>query len=207
VLHAYCGVNGRTHSGKVADDKPGPYTSDDLYKPGSSPNYTAIAADGLAKCDLKKLYQPEVLNATAPDIDRLFASFSEVCPGLLIQTGLGVIEPEDAAVYECPVACRDWLLNYGVCSATEWKEGHAQLFQTTRGFEPLTLAPTSCHVAVSQEVARRGGAEYIPTSRSSTENNAQAGTAPVADASRAPATRWGASVFAAVALLAAYPVG
>jgi hypothetical protein len=91
-----------------------------MYSVGGSPNFTALAAEGLVSCDEGTLFNNSVVGAAGAPAEQLFASFAESCQGILEITQ----KPDEMLKYNCSTACRDWMINYGACSATDYRQVH-----------------------------------------------------------------------------------
>lgn len=114
---------GRIVSGDVPNTATLPYRGPELYTLGGAPNYAAIAVDGLVTCDTEAVSANSLVGSTGDPMERIFAAFSEQCPGLLNMQGDGdPIEPQALLVYECSQKCVDWMINFGVCAATDLQE-------------------------------------------------------------------------------------
>ena len=130
---------GRIVSGDIPDNTTS-LRSSEFHTLGGSPNYTAIATEGLATCDADAVFSNSVVGPSGDPVDRMFVSFSEQCEGVLVLAfgdyeddadadedydedydGDG-LNPQNAAAYECSEECVDWLINYGVCAVTDLKE-------------------------------------------------------------------------------------
>jgi hypothetical protein len=112
VYRADCLSLGRIVSGDVPSAAAQPYRAPDLYNISGTANYTAVAAEGLASCDIDLVYENSVVGAAGDPAERTFAAFVEKCPGLFNETGA---TPQVKLSYECSAECVDWLINYGVC--------------------------------------------------------------------------------------------
>lgn len=103
-----------------------PYHNADLYHIGGAPNFTAVVEEGLATCESELVFSNSILGTSGDPIERMFAAFSERCPGLSGLSSAGV-SPEDNLAYECGEDCVNWLLNYGACSVTDHQAVCSQL--------------------------------------------------------------------------------
>jgi hypothetical protein len=113
-----CLAIGGVVSGEVPSTAEPPYASPELFSLGGSPNFTALAAEGLVTCDAEKLLSNSVIDATGDPAARMYTSFIENCPGIMEEFG----KPESNLNYECSDACIDWLTTYGACRATDLRE-------------------------------------------------------------------------------------
>ena len=105
-----------------------PYRAPDLYPVAGTTNYTAVAEDGLAACNATGVFASSLVGDTGPILQQVLASFSEACPGTLTLSEQGLMTPQEALEYECGEPCVDWLINFGVCIATELKQVLIQLW-------------------------------------------------------------------------------
>lgn len=121
VYMPQCAAIARVVSGDPPATAKAPYYTPDLYPVGGSPNFAAVATDGLANCTVESLYQNSQIGPTGDPSERLYASFGEACEGILGEDGL-VGSPEVALKYNCTNNCVEWLINYGVCGATDLKQ-------------------------------------------------------------------------------------
>jgi hypothetical protein len=113
-----CAAVGGVVSGEAPSTAKSPYTTPDMYSVGGSPNFTALAAEGLVSCDEGTLFNNSVVGAAGDPAEKVSASFAENCPGVLEITR----QPGEMLNYNCSNACRDWLINYGACSATDYRQ-------------------------------------------------------------------------------------
>ena len=117
-----CLAPGRIVSGEAPSATKAPYTIPDLYSIGGAPNFTAVAADGLATCDAATVFNNSLVGPSGPPDQRLLASFSESCPDIFTESNSGFLSPNDSLKYNCSDACVAWMINYGVCLATELEQ-------------------------------------------------------------------------------------
>jgi hypothetical protein len=123
VSEPQCAAIGGIVSGVTPSTAKAPYTTPDLYPLGGAANYTALAAEGLITCEPDTVFNNSLVSPTGDPSQRLLASFSESCPDLFgVAPQFGVSTPEDNLMYVCSATCIDWLINYGVCSATDLQE-------------------------------------------------------------------------------------
>jgi hypothetical protein len=124
VPSSYCVTISRSVSGEPPATGTPPYHTPELYPVSGTPNFTAVAQDGLASCNATEVFENSVIGPTGPLFERVVASFIEACPGTLDTeaegTG-GLMTPQEALKYECSDSCVDWLINFGVCIATDLK--------------------------------------------------------------------------------------
>jgi hypothetical protein len=112
VYSSGCLSLGRIVSGDVPSAAAQPYRAPDFYNISGTANYTAVAAEGLASCDIDLVYENSVVGDSGDPAERTFAAFVEKCPGLFNETAA---TPQVKLSYECSAECVDWLINYGVC--------------------------------------------------------------------------------------------
>ena len=120
MLSGVCPTISRAVSGAVPASATAPIRTTDLYPVAGATNYTAVAEDGLASCNVSDVFANSLVGATGPILQQVMASFKEACPGTLSEQGL--LTPQEALQYECSVPCVDWLINFGVCISTDLKQ-------------------------------------------------------------------------------------
>jgi hypothetical protein len=110
-----CAALGGIVSGEAPSTAKPPYTTPEMCSVGGSPNFTALAAESLVSCDEGALYNNSVVGAAGAPAEQVAASFVDSCPGVFEILS----NPNEILKYNCSAACRDWLINYGACSATD----------------------------------------------------------------------------------------
>jgi hypothetical protein len=110
-------------SGEPSAGSTSPYRASDLYTVSGTPNYTVVAQEGLARCNSSQVFENSLVGPSGPPAERVVSSFTEACPGTLVEDSQGgrLMTPQEALKYNCSDKCVQWLINYGVCGATDLK--------------------------------------------------------------------------------------
>jgi hypothetical protein len=97
-----------------------------LYRQTVSPSAT-----------LNLFFHNSLVGLTGEPADRMLMAFNENCPDLLALNPANFSTPQENLAYACSKQCVGWMINFGVCAATELKEVRFGPCSSIGRFSPL----------------------------------------------------------------------